>query len=97
MVLPSHDTPFTAAKASLTTQPILSYFDLTKPTRFSTDDSRQGLGYILQQLHGHTWFLVQAGSQFLSDSEFSSATIELELLAVTWAITKCRVFLAGPQ
>ena len=28
MVLPSHDTAFTAAKASLTTQPILSYFDL---------------------------------------------------------------------
>ena len=48
----THDTTFTAAKKSLTTQPTLSYFDLAKPTRLSTDASRQGLGYILQQLHG---------------------------------------------
>ena len=92
-----HDTAFTAAKVSLNTQPTLSYFDLTKPTRLSTDASHQGLGYVLQQLHGDTWSLVQAGSQFLSDAESCYATIELELLAVTWAITKCRVFLAGVQ
>ena len=91
------DTVFTAAKASLTTQPTLSYFDLTKPTRLSTDASCQGLGYVLQQLHGDTWSLVQAGSQFLSDAESRYATIELELLAVMWAITKCRVFLADLQ
>jgi len=41
--------------------------------------------------------LVQAGSQFLSDAESRYATIELELLAVMWAITKCRVFLADLQ
>ena len=52
-----HDTAFTAAKASLTTQPTLSYFDLTKPTRLSTDASCQRLGYILQQLHEDTWSL----------------------------------------
>ena len=40
---------------------------------------------------------VQAGSRFLSDTETRYAVIELEMLAVCWAITKCRVFLAGLQ
>ena len=31
----------------------------------------------------------QAGSHFLSDAETRYAVIELEMLAVTWAITKC--------
>ena len=44
---PSHATAFKTVKESLTTQPILSYFDITKPTRLSTDASRQGLEYIL--------------------------------------------------
>ena len=38
---PSHTTAFKTAKESLTTQPVLSYFDITKPTRLSTDASRQ--------------------------------------------------------
>ena len=41
--------------------------------------------------------LVQAGSRFLSDAETRYAVIELEMLAVCWAIKKCRVFLAGFQ
>ncbi len=45
--------------------------------------------------HGDNWVLVQAGSQFLSDTESRYAIIELELLGVTWAITKCKIFLAG--
>ena len=94
---PSHATAFKTVKESLTTQPILSYFDITKPTRLSTDASRQGLGYILQQQHGDNWSLIQAGSRFLSEAESRYATIELELLAVAWAITKCKMFLAGLQ
>ena len=39
--------------------------------------------------------LIQAGSHFLSDPESRYAIIELELLAVAWAITKCDVFLTG--
>ena len=74
-------------KESLTTQPILYYFDITKPTHLSTDASRQSLGYILQQQHSDNWSLIQAGSRFLSEVESRNATIELELLAVAWAIT----------
>ena len=41
--------------------------------------------------------LIQAGSRFLLDIESKYAIINLELLhvAVTWAVTKCNIFLAG--
>ena len=86
---------FSAAKQALSSAPILSYFDLNKPTRLCTDASRQGLRFVLQQKNGDAWTLVQAGSRFLSDAESRYAIIELELLAVSRAITKCKLFLAG--
>ena len=88
-------TAFTNVKKMLTSAPVLLYFDLCNETRLCTDASHQGLGFILQQKTGSTWSLVQAGSRFLSDPESRYAIIELELLAVAWAITKCNIFLAG--
>ena len=90
-----HDQAFTTAKQSLMSAPTLSFFDPTKPTRLCTDTSRQGLGLVLQQKSGENWSLVQAGSRFVSDAESRYAVIELELLAVSWAILKCKLFLAG--
>ena len=84
-------------KKTLTTPRLLSFFDINKPTRLCTDASRQGLGFILQQKTADKWTLIQAGSQFLSDAETRYAVIELEMLAVSWAIMKCRLFLAGLQ
>ena len=84
-------------KKSLTTPPMLSFFDINKPTRLCTDASRQGLGFILQQKTAEKWTLIQAGSCFLSDAETRYAVIELEMLAVSWAIIKCQLFLAGLQ
>jgi len=40
------------------------FYDMTKPTRLSTDASRQGLGFILQQQTEGQWTLIQAGSRF---------------------------------
>ena len=65
----SHEEAFSIAKKSLTTLPVLSFFDISKPTHLSTDASRQGLGFILQQKTSDNWSLVQAGSRFLSDAE----------------------------
>ena len=92
---PDLEAAFSTAKQSLTTAPTVSYFDPEKPTRLCTDASRQGLGFTLQQKGGDGWTLVQAGSRFLSDTESRYAIIGLELLAVAWAITKCKLFLAG--
>ncbi|XP_068204834.1 uncharacterized protein [Palaemon carinicauda] len=41
--------------------------------------------------------LVQCGSRFLADAGTRYATIELEMLAVVWAMSKCRLYLAGLQ
>ena len=84
-------------KKSLITSPLLSFFDINKPTRLCTDASMQGLGFILQQKTAEKWTLIQAGSRFLSDAETRYAVIELEMLVVSWAIMKCRLFLAGLQ
>ena len=92
----NHDQAFNTAKASLITAPTLSFFDTRRPTRLCTDASRQGLGFILQQkTDDNTWALIQAGSRFLTGAESRYAVIELELLAIAWAITKCKIFLAG--
>ncbi|XP_068207506.1 uncharacterized protein [Palaemon carinicauda] len=62
-----------------------------------TDASRlNGIGYALLQDHGNGHLrLVQCGSRFLADAETRYATIELEMLAVVWAMSKCRLYLAG--
>ena len=92
----NQDQAFHKVKDALTTAPTLSFFDPSKPTRLSTDASRQGLGFVLQQQRDDdTWALTQAGSRFLNGPESRYAIIELELLAISWAITKCKIFLDG--
>ena len=44
-----------------------------------------------------TWNLIQAGSHFLTEAESRYAVIELEMLAVCWAIQKYKLFLTGLQ
>jgi len=93
-----HDQALAKVKGCLTTAPVLAFFDVAKPTRICTDASRQGLGFVMQQQTAEgQWNLVQAGSRCLTDAESRYAVIKLELLAVTWAIWKCRVFLMGMQ
>ena len=86
------------AKEHLTCAPMLAFFSVDKPTRLCTDASRQGLGFVLQQeATNGQWTLVQAGSRFLSSAESRYAIIELGLLAVAWAVSKCKVFLTAFQ
>lgn len=59
----------------------MSYFNPDRPTRLCIA-SRQGPGFVLQQRSGDTWTLVQARSH----TESRYAVVELELLAVVWAI-----------
>ena len=39
--------------------------------------------------------LITCGSRFLTSAEANYAVIELELLAIQWAVAKCRLYLAG--
>ena len=95
---PDHNIAFQQAKELLTTAPILNYFDPSKETRLHTGASTLGSGFFLFQkpTNGDSdWRLVQAGSRFLTDADSRYAVIELECLAVAWAIKKCHLFLDG--
>ena len=64
------------------------------PTMLQTDASTlKGLGFALVQNHEDVWKLTQAGSRFTTDIESRYAKVELELLAVVWAIQKCLIYL----
>ena len=39
--------------------------------------------------------MITCGSRFLNDAEKNYAVVELELLAIQWAVQKCRLYLAG--
>ena len=94
----THEQALSKAKQHLASTPTLAFFDMAKLTRICTDASRQGVGFVLQQQSPKgQWTLVQAGSRFLSSAESRYAIIELELLAVAWAVSKCNVFLMGLQ
>ena len=94
----NHDTAFEAVKAELVKSPVLTCFDPSLPLRLETDASRVGgLGFVLLQNEHDSWKLVQCGSRFLSDAESRYAMIELELLAVAWAVSKCSLYLSGRE
>ena len=82
-------------------------FERGRPTVLSTDWSRAGVGFTLQQKHcrcageptplcghGH-WKLVYAGSRFTKGPETRYAPIEGEALAVAHGLQSCRYFVMG--
>ena len=85
-------------KSSLLRTPTLAYYEFGAPTRLETDAFRNnGLGYALLPLQGGNWRLIQCGRRFISDTESGYAMIELELLAIAWAMKKCHVYLSGTK
>ena len=92
-----HQEAFLKAREALSSVQTLAFYDPGLPTRLSTDASRlHGLGFLLEQKQDDgTWRLVQAGSRFITDTESRYAAVELELAAVAWAFSKCRLFLSG--
>ena len=91
-----HDNAFENIRTALVSPPILGHYDPLLETELHVDASRlNGLGYILLQKHDDKWKLVQCGSRFLSESESRYAMIEIELLAITWSVHKCKLYLLG--
>ena len=48
----------------------------------------------LQKQEGN-WRLIQAGSRFLSETEFRYSVIDMELTEVIWAMKKCHFYFLG--
>ena len=95
--LPAHHEAFDAVKSALCSSPVLQPFDPLLPVELHTDAARTGgLGFaLMQRMPDGTKRLVLCGSRFISESEARYAMVELELLAVAWAVNKCRMYLLG--
>ena len=57
---------------------VLKYYDTNLPLRLRTDASDQGLGAVLQQLHGDNWHPIAYASRSLNVAEKCYAPIEKE-------------------
>ena len=76
---------------------IVKNFDSSRKTRLDTDASRTGLGFALMQEEPETgnWVMIHCGSRALTPAEANYSVCNLELLAVVYALSKCRHWLLG--
>ena len=95
--LAEHQAAFEEMKSILTSDVIVKYFDPQLPTEVLTDASRlKGLGFaLIQRGPDAKPRLVACGSRSLSGAESRYATVELECLAILFALEKCKHFLLG--
>ena len=88
-----HDGAFQLIKKEIATTPILAYYNPKKHTILQTDASCKGLGACLPQDQRPIYFANRA----LSDTQKGYVAIELESLAVTWAVEKFLHFPYGNE
>ena len=95
--LPCHEAEFTAMKKALTSEMVVRPFDPALPTQLLTDASRlYGIGFALIQYDSEGKIrLVSCGSRSLTKCQQNYATIELECLAIVWALEKSGYYLRG--
>ncbi|XP_020294887.1 uncharacterized protein LOC109860298 [Pseudomyrmex gracilis] len=88
---------FELLKTKLTSQPILSYPDWTKPFILTTDASNDAIGAILSQGEIGKDKPLAFASRTLNKAETRYSTTEKELLAIVWATKHFRQYLFGKQ
>ena len=90
---PEHDEAFSLIKKEVTAAPILVNYNPNKPMVLQTDASCKGLGACLLQNDKPVYF----ASKALTETQKGYMAIELESLAVAWAMEKFHHFLYGNQ
>lgn len=86
---------FRALKTLLTTTPVMSCPDYSKPFIIQCDASNEGVGAVLCQKSGDSEQAVAYLSRKLTDTEKRYSTSERELLSVVYAIEKFRPYIDG--
>ena len=97
--LAQHEEAFIKIKQVLTSPMVVKAFDPGLRTELLTDASRlKGLGYaLIQREESGAIRLIQCSSRSLTPAETRYATIELECLAIQWAVEDARHYLLGCQ
>ena len=88
-------TAFDKLKSCLTSAPVLGHPDFSQPFILQTDASGMGLGAILAQKQGDFERVISYASRTLLKNERNYSPIELECLAVIWAVKHFRPYLYG--
>lgn len=86
---------FIELKTLLTTTPVMSCPDFTKPFTVQCDASSKGIGAVLSQNMNGSDQAVAYLSRKLNDREKQYSTSERELLSVVYAVEKFRPYLDG--
>ena len=92
---PQHDKEWEDIKNILSSSPVLAYYDSRKPTKVSTDASRDGLGAVLLQQHDGEWNPVAYGARSLTSAETRYAQIEKECLGLAYGCEKFHHYIYG--
>lgn len=91
----SHEKEWTNLKTTLTTEPVLAYFDPSKKTKISTDSSKNGIGAVLLQAQAENWRPVAYASRTMTPTEYRYAQIEKECLGLVYGFEKFHSFVYG--
>ena len=82
---------FESIKHTLSTEPVLAFYNVEKPDLISCDASQSGLGAVLLQDDQP----VACASRVLTDAESRYAQIEKKLLAIIFAFNKFHQYVYG--
>ena len=88
---PEHQESFAMLKKEIIRAPVLAYYNPQKETVLQTDTSTKGLGACLLQDEKPIYF----ASKGLTGTQRGYIAIEIESLAVAWAVEKFHHFLYG--
>lgn len=92
-----HEAAFNDLKEALCSGPVLQSPDFKQPMTVQTDASGVGLGAVLLQGEGDQQLPVAYISRKLFPRETRYSAVELECLAVKWALDSFRYYLLGRQ
>ena len=94
--LPEHEDEFRKLKNVLAGKLVVQPYDPDVPITILTDASRLfGLGFAMVQYVNGKTKIVTCGSCSLTETQRRYATVELECLAIKYAILKCSYYLKG--
>ena len=88
---PEHTEAFQLLKREISIAPIMRYYNLKKPVVLQMDACTKGLGAICLQDRYPVYF----ASKSLTTAQQNYVAIELEALAVSWAVQKFHHYLYG--